>query len=78
MSITELLLNAGIKIPAGATSYHTSDRKIIFIVSIFDGKYIQGFRDVELDLTDSQIECLSNHNCYGTFGWRLVVQKLGF
>ncbi len=69
--VRELLIRAGIKIPAGAVSYHTEregngPRQVVFSVQGDQGASIE-----RVDITYEQHCILFQQGRAGSFGWEL-------
>lgn len=65
----------GLDVPFFANRFFTKDDVITFLVPIVDEfgySIVCQEQEIEMELTEKQIEALKALNCYGTTGWTLT------
>ena len=71
----KMLEDIGITIPDDASRFYTLKSNIIFLVPLVDEYgYSIIFKDeeIEMELTEKQIESLKALNCFGPTGWTII------
>lgn len=70
----KILENAGIDIPEDASRFFTQGLTIVFLVPFVDeygSSIVFTETEIEISLTEKQVEALKSANCYGETGWTL-------
>ncbi|MCL1886978.1 MAG: hypothetical protein FWG01_03455 [Betaproteobacteria bacterium] len=71
----KILEDIGINVPEDASRFYTLNSSMIFLVPFaeeYGCSIVFKEEEIEIELTEKQIESLKTSNCFGTTGWTII------